>query len=331
MSSFNSRAAVARRACLVSFALASPAAAQEVTAADLGTIAIAVVVPRSNTMLTVDQKNQLGNTLLQAATANGISGIGGPSGFQLTPMVIVTKEGEAGELQKFKYVTLNVTLAVKQVPQNLAFGSTSVILQGNAPTREDAITQALGNLSPTNEKIINLVESSKTKILQYYETSCDAIRSDAKARAGTGRVPEALTLLLTVPREATTCQKAAGVDADAMYAAYRDAQCDASVRAARAALAARDFEEAKIKAELVDPGSKCAKSADGVLKDLEKKVTSDHNFSLKIRAAIVNRDKIETSLSSPGESAKHTHEQAIGVAVDLVAKLPSKPHIIDHH
>jgi hypothetical protein len=301
-----------------------------VTAADLGNIAIAVVVPKS--ALTVDQRNQLGNTLLQAATANGISAMGGVAGFELTPIVIVTKEGEAGDLQKFKYVTLNVTMAIKQTTQNIAFGSTSVVLNGNGSTREEAITQALGSLSPADERLLKLVETGKSRILNYYQTSCDQIRSDAKARAGTGNAPDAIALLMTVPREASACQKAAAADAAVLYVAYRDAQCDGMVRAARASLSARDFEGAKVKAELVDPGSKCGKSADGVLKDLAKSVTSDHDFELKVRAAVVNREKIESTISSsPTELVKHNQEQTLGVAVEVVGKLATKTHVIDHH
>jgi hypothetical protein len=319
-----------RAASLLALVAAVPLGAQGVTAADLNNITIAVVVPRSNTMLTIEQKNQLGNTLLQAATTNGISAMGGPAGFQLTPMVTIAKEGEVGDLEKFRYVTLNIMVAVKQVPDNSTFASTSVILNGNGATREVAITEALNNLSPSDDRIIKVVDAAKAKIIQHYETGCDGLRADAKARAGTGHTEEAIALLMTVPREASTCQKAAGADAAALYTAWRDAQCDGIVRAARASLAERAFEAVVTTIERVDPASRCAKSADAVLADLEKRVAADHDFSLKVHAAIVTRTKVETSLASPGEATKHVQEQTVGVALGVVAKLPHKPQIIEH-
>ncbi|HEY4304505.1 MAG TPA: hypothetical protein VGM82_08570 [Gemmatimonadaceae bacterium] len=319
-----------RRALFVMGALAAttPLAAQNGSAADLGTIAIAVVVPKSNTMLTVEQKNQIGNTLLQAVTATGISAMGSLSRFELTPLVTVTKDGEAGELKKIHYVTLNVTLAVRQASNNLTFSSTSLVIDGTASNKDGAITEAINNISPSDERIVKLVETAKPKIIQYYESSCAAIRSDAKTRARTGHSDEAIALLLSVPREATTCQKAAGADAEVVYASYRDAVCEGLVREARAALSNREFETAKQKAEAVDPASRCGKEADDVLRDLEKKTTSDHEFSLGVHASIRERERVS---SSPGEAAKQTHERVVGVAVEVVAKLPTKPHIIDNH
>jgi hypothetical protein len=305
--------------------------AQTVTAADLGNVPIAVVIPSSMTVLNVDQKNQLGNKLLEAVTASGMSGIGGPSGFELIPIVTITKEGQAGELRKFKIVTLNVALAIRQQTQNLAYASTSVVLSGSGQTKDDAITDAINTLAPDDDKLVALVQTGKTRIIDYYKTNCDAIRSDAKRRAGTGNTEEAIALLMSVPREAETCRESSARDAQALYVGYHERICQGLVRGARADVANHAFEAATDKLQKVDPASRCAKDADALLADIDQRVAkeNDRSFQVKLSAIRVDREKVTKSIATPGGLATHQREATTGVAVDFMAKLPTRTHVIE--
>lgn len=327
MSRFSSAAVVSAAACAL---IVSSARAQSVTAEDLGNVPISVVIPASVTVLDVDQKNQLGNKLLDAVTASGMSGAGGPAGFALMPVVTITKESQAGELKKFQIVVMNVGLSIRQESEKLAYASTSVTLTGSGDTREAAITNAINTLQPDDDKLVNLVKTGKERIVGYYKTNCDAIRADAKRRAGTGNVEEAIALLMNVPREANTCRDASAADAVALYKSHRDKECQALVRAARADVANSAFEPATTKLEKVDPGSTCAKDADGLITQIQQKVSkaADRTLELKVNALKVSRETVTKSLSTPEGVVKHDKESTTGVALGFVGKISPRPHIL---
>jgi len=309
--------------------LVSRLPAQAVKEEQLGGVPIAVVVPENGSPLTEEQRVQLGNVLLQAATANGISGIGGPAGFQLIPLVTITRETEAGELRKFTVVFMNVALAIRQSPQNTAYASTSVALNGSGASRDAAITDAIMKLSPDDQRILTLVETGKRRIVEYYQTNCESIRSDARGRAGTGRADEAIALLMTVPRQASSCQQLAAADAERLYVAKHERECQALVRDARADVARNDFKPATSKLRLVDPASGCAKSADALIAEIDAKVAkaNDREFSLELRALRAERDSVTKAISLPNGLTKHRQNATKLVAVEFVAKsLPVRKH-----
>lgn len=307
--------------------------AQSVTAQDLGNIPIAVAVPSSLTMLTTDQKEQLASKLLEVVTMNGMSAVGGPAGLQLRPNLTLNSERRVGELRKFTVVNLTLSVAIKQTTHGLAFSSASLPITGSGDQKESAITAAIGSIAPDNESLQKALETGKKRIVDYYQSSCDAIRSDANARASTGKGDEAIAMLMSVPREAPACQQAAAADAAKIYAAYHERECQSLVREARGDVANRAFEAAVKKIARVDPASGCAKSADALLDDIEQKVTKENNrsFEIRIQAMRVERKTVTETIKTPEGRAKHQEQQTRAAAVDYYAKLETRPHIVDPH
>ena len=317
-------------ATLVALALASaPAAAQKVSADNLGDVVVSVAVPASNTALNGTHTDQLGAKLLQVVNAAGLSGIGPDAGFVLAPFVTVTERMRAGELRAMDVVKLDMALTIKQQAQNITFSSTSTVLTGSGSNEAAAITNAIASLRTDDPRLRAFVEEGKRRIVGYYEDNCDAVRSDARGKAGTGQPEQAIALLMSVPREATTCQPKAAADAEKLFADWQARECAQRVRGARADAANRDYDDAVEKLQGVDPSSPCARAADALIANIEQQVakTEDRSFQLRLKSIRTDRESISRTLSAPGRLLERRKELTKGVAVEFINRLPVRTHV----
>jgi hypothetical protein len=308
---------------------AAPLAAQQVTADDLGGVPISIAIPASNSHLTDAQADQLGSKLLQVVNAGGMSGIGAQAGFVLAPYLTVTRRMQAGELRAMQVLKADLALTIKQTAQNITFSSTSVTLTGSGDTDAAALTDAIASMSTESERLRTFVETGKRRIIGYYETNCAAVRSDAKGKAGTGQVDQAIALLMSVPREATTCQPTAAGDAEKLFAAYQARECAQLVRGARADAANRSYDDAIEKLQKVDPSSPCTRDADALIANIEQQVgkTEDRSFQLRLKTLRSERETITQSLTDPTRIVERRRDLTKGVAVDVIRRLPVRSHV----
>lgn len=303
--------------------------AQQITADDLGGVPISVAVPTSNATLNEGQASQLEGKLLQVVTAAGMSGIGPQAGFVLTPYLTVTRRMQAGDLRAMQVLKADLALAIKQTAQNITFSSTSVTLTGSGDTEAAALTDAIANMSTDSDRLRTFVETGKRRIVGYYETNCAAVRSDAKGKAGTGQVDQAIAILMSVPREATTCQPLAAGDAEKLFASYQARECAQLVRGARADAANRAYDDAVEKLQQVDPSSPCTRDADALIANIEQQVgkTEDRSFQLKLRTLRSERETLTQSLTDPTKLVERRRDLTKEVAVTAINRLPVRAHI----
>ncbi len=330
MSKSSEGAPVTRTAVFLATALiGASAGAQKITADDLGAVPITVYIPATNTSLNAGQAEQLGSRLAQLVAASGLSGVGPDAGFALTPQVTVTRRGQAGELRAMQIVKMDLAMIIRQRTQNLTFASASTTLTGSGDSEVAAITDAIASMSTDDERLKAFVEQGKRRIVAYYESNCAAIRADAKGKAGSGNVDEAVALLLSVPREAATCQPKAAQDAEALFTSFQARQCAQLVRGARADAANRAFDDAVEKLQSVDPSSPCAADADALIARIETQVarTEDRSFQLRLRALRVDRETLTKTLNGPTRIVERRRELTRGVAVEFINKLPARPHV----
>lgn len=316
-------------ALALALALGTPLRAQQITAEQLGDVVVSIAPPSPNPALTDGHADQLGAKLLQVVTAGGMSGVGGNAGFVLVPVVTVTERLQAGELRAMQVVKLDLALAIRQTAQNIAFSSTSTVLSGSGSSEAAAITNAIASLRTSDTRLRAFVDEGKRRIIAYYEANCAAVRSDARGKAGTGRPDEAIALLLSVPREAGTCQPRAADDAEQLFADWQARDCAQRVRGARADAANRDYDDAVEKLQEVDPASPCARDADALIANIERQVskTEDRSFQLRLRTIRADRESVTRTLGEPGKLLERRRELTRGVAVDVVNRLPVRTHV----
>ena len=177
----------------------APAAAQAPTAPTLGKMALAVVLPEADAVLDGGQRNRLEGRLTQMVTRGGLSASGYGTNFALYPVVTVAETGVVeGGMQNITVTTLEVTLFIKQVDNNLVFATLNKRLKGSGSSLTQSIGNALGQLQPAAPEYEAFITTGKQKILAYYKSECGRIIQQAEAAARMNKYEEGLTLLASV-------------------------------------------------------------------------------------------------------------------------------------
>ena len=287
---------VLARPCLVLGAMLgalAPAAAQAPTAPTLGKMALAVVLPETDDVLDAGQRSRLEGRLTQMVTRGGLSASGYGTNFALYPVVTVAETGVVeGGMQNLTVTTLEVTLFIKQVDNNLVFATLSKRLKGSGSTLAQSIGSALGQLQPAAPEYEAFVTTGKQKILAYYKSECGRIIQQAEAGARMNKYEQALATLLSVPEETGSCYTAAQEKAVALYKAYANQQCAEIMLKAKARLALNKYEEGLTLLASVDPASKCYAEAKAMATKTETEVDAVRrtafNASLSLEKQRIN-------------------------------------------
>ena len=99
-------------------------------------------------------------------------------------------------------ITYNVTLYVGNILSDAVFGTTSVKLVGVGENERQAAMNAARELND-NSSIQHMLSQSVQKIIDYYNSHTDEIKSQVNGYLSRGKYDEAYAILRSVPQEAT--------------------------------------------------------------------------------------------------------------------------------
>ncbi|MGB1137283.1 MAG: hypothetical protein ACPGZQ_08530, partial [Flavobacteriaceae bacterium] len=168
---------------------------------DLGRIAIVPYVTDQVENFPEIAKNNLRSKMAQILTKNGIAGSAGfSSQFIMVPNVsVLSKDVVAGAPPKVA-VNLEVAFFVGDGVNGVKYGSTAVYAKGVGSNETKAYVAALRNISSSNKELANLVETAKSRIVEYYNDNCDFILKEAESMAAQNDYDQALYTLSSVPQ-----------------------------------------------------------------------------------------------------------------------------------
>lgn len=231
---------------------------------DLGRIAIAALVPEQ-AGVPGGAQNMLQSKMMQVATQNGLGAMQDRAQFAMVPMVSVISQDVTPTAPPM--IALNVEISlfiVDAVSQNI-FSQTSIMLKGVGNTEERAYSQAIRNLNPRHGQFRGFVERGKEKIVEYYNSQCDAIISSAQALASQQEYGEALFLLMSVPDISRECfHMCMDISAD-IYQQYANQKCQQYLAAARAGWAAKELGTVEENLGKITPDMECFEQAEELL------------------------------------------------------------------
>lgn len=149
--------------------------------------------------ITGEAKKHLEAKLKQILTLNGIANEDESSRFILTSKVLITsKDIIAGPPQKVS-MNIDIVLMIGDVVENKIFETISLQVIGVGNNENKAFISALKNIKPKNAEITSFIEQSKTKVIEYYSTRCEQIKTEAKQCAASRNYDEAIYLLMNIP------------------------------------------------------------------------------------------------------------------------------------
>ena len=168
--------------------------------------------------------------------------------------------------------TLAVNFFVGDGFDGRLFSSYSIETKGVGQTPDKAYINALKNVKLNDPGFKTMIETGKQEIIAYYNTQCDLIIADAKAKAGRNEFSEAIDLLATIPSVCEGCYLRALDESKAIYATWRDHICEMALNQARNAWATRDSKAAADALCLVPVDGSCFPQAEALREEISSKL-----------------------------------------------------------
>lgn len=235
---------------------------------DLARISLSPIVPDELQTVPAYAKKMLSNKLQQVATSNGMGGGANPR-FVITANIdILTKDIVAGPPTMIA-MTLQVNFYIADVVAQKVFSNAVIEVKGVGTNETKAYISAIKKIAPKNPQLRHLVETGKEKIIEYYNSQCDFIITDAQAKADMKDFGRAIFTLTSIPEVCKECyDKAMGLVPD-IYQKFMDDQCQKDLAAAKGAYGSKDIEKTMMYLSKITPESKCYEDAQTLYAEAE--------------------------------------------------------------
>lgn len=236
-------------------------------------IALSIVLPETLEGLDYTQISKIDTKIRSIVSNYGVGASGYSNNFVIYPKFgIVDVSVVEGGMQNITVVTVEFSMFVKQVDNNILFSSFNKTIKGSGANKSAALTNAI-QLIPTKDKDLQtFIESSKSKIVEYYNTNCDRILSQASSLYSAGDLEKALGVLSNVPEE-VPCYEKIKAKAIEIYKAYTNKLCKQQLNEANSLVAKQDYSGALKILATIDPGSSCNQDVKSAITKVEGKVT----------------------------------------------------------
>ncbi|MBP6390254.1 MAG: hypothetical protein KA352_05125 [Flavobacteriales bacterium] len=260
---------------------------------DVGRIALTPYVPEQVEGMTDIARNSLLSKLAQILTQNGMSGGALDPRFVLAANAVVLTKDITPTAPPMQAYTLEVGLYIGDGMDGTLFASHSVTLKGVGETESKAYSAALKNLKPKDPAYEPFLAKGKTRIIEYYNTRCDFIITEAKALESKGEFEAAIAKLMSVPEACADCYNKCKDLVGGVYQRKIDRDCKILLDKAQSAWNSTLNEEGAREAgdllAQIDPNSKCYTEAgtlmDKMFAEIKKRVKDldEREWKLKLK------------------------------------------------
>jgi hypothetical protein len=171
---------------------------------DLARISLTPIIPDELQTVPKYAKKMLQNKLKQVATKNGLGGGANPR-FIITADVDVLTKDITPTAPPMTALTLQVNFYVADVVEQKIFSSTVLEVKGVGKNENKAFISAIKNIAPKNPEVRHFIEQGKEKIIEYYNSQCDNIITDAQTKASMKDYGRAIFTLTSIPDVCKEC------------------------------------------------------------------------------------------------------------------------------
>ena len=245
------------------------------SAEEFDRISLHIVTPALHDDLSAGNLSALQSKMVNMATKNGLSGDGFNPELVLYPMFDIYDQIEQTGLQKLVIVDAEVTFFVRSVSQGVVFASHTVPVKGSGRNKSAAITSAVRNINTDSPSIQGFMKEARGRIATFYENECKNFLLQADTHINLLQFSEALSVLMMVPPDASSCYEKSRKKAANMFDEFqkiRKNNCQQLIRAAQGAMAQNDYVTASNYLVYIDPNSSCNKSASDLLAGMQDRV-----------------------------------------------------------
>ncbi len=236
--------------------------------------------------LTDAQRLKLESKTIQLINSSGQANVGYANEFVVSPVISIedSKVVEGG-MQNMTVTTLEITYYVTQAgPKMVVFNTMSKKLKGSGNNKEQAISNAINNLSTSDKNFGQFLATSKEKIVKYYNDNCNKLMQNAAEQEAKHNYEEAVSILYSIPT-GTACHEQAKKKALSVYQKYQKQLCQNIIQYARGEIAIENYAAALDALDLIDANAGCSAEADKLIAQVSGKVEK-HNkqvYSLEVQ------------------------------------------------
>lgn len=255
------------------------------SANDVGKIALSVIMPENVDGLDASQLSKLETKITQIVSASGLAASGYNNNFVIYPKFAIYETNVVeGGMQNITVTTCELSLFIKQVDNNILFGSVSKQVKGSGNSKQTSITNAISKVPTNDPQFKSFIEGGKAKIVQYYESKCSDIMTKSESLVKMQDYEQALGLLMTVPEE-VSCYNKVQEKSIVAYKEYQNYKCAKQIQEAKASLASNNYSGALNVLSAIDPSTTCYKEAESLMKSAEAKVDAEEKkkWDLKMK------------------------------------------------
>ncbi|MCU0623020.1 MAG: hypothetical protein MUF53_04045 [Gemmatimonadaceae bacterium] len=244
--------------------------------------------------------------LLALITEAGGIGLGTDAIVTLAPTVTVLESRlvETG-VTKLQVVKLDVAVATLAGGRRSARGARTVRVAGSGSSREDAIVNALDQLSGDDKGWADYLGATQAEVVQAYERDCAAVLRQARTAAARGDTATAFTVLVGVPVSARTCHARTTVATDSIVAIAQRRRCDEVMGMARRGIALGDVIAAATAISGIPASAPCAREATGLVQEMDRRVRAERQAATEMVTAVARavmwRERVTPVLASPAQ------------------------------
>lgn len=183
----------------------------------------------------------LEDQLTKIVTRSGFTGSGNSPKFMIFPRVDISNIAISPTPPSQTLAEVSIGLYIADFEDKKVFSSRSVDLQGAGNNAQQAVSNAIRNLKPTDDLRAFLSEG-KRRILQYYNDQCDFVMNEANMLAETRNFKKAFSTLLQIPQACKECYTRAQQKIPEYYTLYYNQKCYEDLQKAKVNWAAKKKE-----------------------------------------------------------------------------------------
>jgi hypothetical protein len=177
-----------------------------------------------------------------------------------------------------------VTFYLGDGVEGKVFSTTNITLTGIGNSETKALKEALNKINPSNSLFDNLIYKGKDKMIEYYNSVCDAEIQDAERLAGEDNISMALFKLSQIPDVSRDCFIKSKEVSLRLYKKYKESQCASLINSANNIWNSNPSPEGgRQVAQIlnkIDPETTCFKSAKRIVDKINSEI-KDSNIELE--------------------------------------------------
>lgn len=259
---------------LLTLALGTEARAQD-EQPKLSSLSLHVTQPTVNESVTEVQTASLVTKVEGMITESGIASSDINNTFLIEPKFLVTSvQKTAGGMRAVVVADCSFSLSVKQA-SGAVFSQYAKTIKGTGFNDAEAVSNAISQIDPSDEKAVAFIAKAKDKIVAYYNQNCEMIMQKAEKNRQIKEFGQSLAILLTVPEEASGCYAKAQARAAVVFKEFQNLQCKKYMLEAQTYAAAKDYDNALQTLSWIDPTGVCSGEAKVLIKKIDGETSDD--------------------------------------------------------